>query len=86
MHLLGRSKLQPLLGLNPRIDRWLINWVAEIRHATWTSPRDLFRQYPSAIHAADTRFLFRVPDASRGIETIVDFRPGITLIVSLKSI
>lgn len=84
MKLLGRNKLQPLYGLDGRMDQWLVNWTSEISHANWKHATDVLRQFPHAECAADDRFLFRAGQHDHRIEVLMMFPLALAVVTDLK--
>src|SRR5688572_615663 len=83
MKLLGTTELAAFLKEQPDRAESLNAWAAEIRDRNWASPEAMARDFPHAdIGQPEAVFQMGVPPAI--VETLIDFRNGVLLVVGLR--
>lgn len=85
MILLGRNRLEPVLGVQDQTDIWVRNWISALDHAHWKASADVLRQFPRAMSVASDTFLFPVAETEQGIIVLMRFPQEIALVVDLKA-
>jgi hypothetical protein len=85
MKLLGRDKLQSLLGLDEQTDKWIRGWMSEVVNANWKDPLDVLHQFPHAKRASSGIFHFRVASQPKLIEVSMTFPKATAIVIDLKN-
>ena len=84
MKLLGRDKLQALLGLDEQTDKWIRGWMSEVMTANWKHPIDVLHQFPHATSDPSGIFQFRVGGQPKVIEVSMTFPRAMAIVIDLK--
>ena len=77
------NRMEPLTEFSAKhtdSQRWIANWVADVRNSTWTTSHDIKTKYPSASFLAENLVIFNVKGGKYRLATRVAYRVGVVLI------
>lgn len=83
MRFVGQTEIAGFLAHSPAYGDTLRAWVAEMRHGRWASVGALAADFHDVDASALPTVNFYPPSSKLRIETIIDFRLGIVLLVTI---
>lgn len=84
MRIVGKEKIQHLLGSNGQERVWLRAWLAEVANANWKDPRDIFDQFPKSFHVNPCTFTFPINNTDKHVCIQIAFPQGVAIIIGLQ--
>jgi len=85
MRLIGRERLTRLREVGGNVEKWALNWAAEVIAAHWKGASDVREQFPNAHDQGEGCFMFPVRDCDWAIAVRFAFPQGVALIMDLKA-
>lgn len=86
MRFVGQTELAGFLTRSPGYADTLRAWLAEMKHGRWTSAAGLVADFPNVDASDLPSVVFRLALAALRVETIIDFRRGIVLLVEITAV
>jgi mRNA-degrading endonuclease HigB of HigAB toxin-antitoxin module len=84
MRFVGQAEVATFLRLHPAESERLQAWVAEIRHRNWRSPQELKTAFRDVDAARSPLTVFRFDRPPLHIETLIDFRTNVLVLLAIK--
>lgn len=80
MRLVGRSRLKDFMDLHADSRSWLRSWTKEAEAASWRSPNDVNKQYPSASVIDRQTVVFNVKGNAYRMEVKISYETGVVVV------
>lgn len=80
MRVIGLRIVDEHCALYPESRKWLINWIADVRAARWSSFHDVRQRYASASYLAPNGVIFNVKGNHYRLVTRVGYQSGVVVI------
>ena len=80
MRVIGLGILSAYSATHADCRKWIANWIADVRHCTWSTPHDVKARYPSVSLIADGVFIFNVRGNEYRLETQIAFKVGVVAV------
>lgn len=84
MRLLGKEKLQALLGDSGQTCTWVRAWSAELASAHWKDPCDVVDQFPNSREIGSGEFVFPIIESTKEVYVKIAFPQGIAIVVDIR--
>jgi len=84
MRVLGQLEVAEFVRGHPEEADLLRAWLSEVRHHRWANSQALKADFRSVEANQPTRAVFRLGPKPIVVETIIDFRNGVVLLVTLS--
>lgn len=76
MRIISRKILREFWEKHPDSRQQLQAWYMDVKHADWTSPKDIKEIYPNASILVDNRVVFNIKGNKYRVIVIVQYRFG----------
>lgn len=83
MRFVGQTEIAGFLAQSPGYVDPVRAWLSEMKHGHWTSPAALAADFQNLDTTELPAVVFYLAPAALRIETIIDFRMGIVLLVAI---
>jgi mRNA-degrading endonuclease HigB of HigAB toxin-antitoxin module len=84
MRFVGQAEVAAFLRDHPAESERLQAWVAEMRHRNWKNLRDLTTAFRDVDASHSPLAIFRFDRPPMHIETLIDFRTNVLLLLAIK--
>jgi mRNA-degrading endonuclease HigB of HigAB toxin-antitoxin module len=84
MRFVGQTEVVTFLRDHPAESERLRAWVAEMRHRNWRSPQELTSAFRDVDTSRSPLTVFRFDRPPIHIETLIDFRTNVLMLVAIK--
>ena len=81
MQVVGQNTLDKLSRRHSDVRGQVESWLAEVEEAKWRTPNDIKARYAHASFLADNRVVFNLKGNSYRLDTKVDYKLQIVLVV-----
>lgn len=83
MRVVGRSELEEFKGRHADANGHVDAWLAEVQDATWETPHDLKRRYPSASILGDRVVIFNIRNNRYRLAVRISYQAGIVRVLKI---
>jgi mRNA interferase HigB len=80
MRVLNLGVLELFIRTHADCRNWISNWLADVREASWLTPTDLKRRYPSASILTENYVIFNVRGNTYRLETQISYRQAVVYV------
>jgi mRNA interferase HigB len=80
MKVLGREQLERFCRKHADARGWIVNWLADVESAVWTTPQDIRQRYASASFLPEGGVIFNVKGNAYRLEVTVAYQTGVVVI------
>ncbi|MEO3738116.1 MULTISPECIES: type II toxin-antitoxin system HigB family toxin [Shewanella] len=84
MRLIGKHNLKHVIESDDLTRKWVLAWVAELTHANWKEPSDVFHQFPKVRLLDASYFAFPINSADKEVCIQIAFQQGIAVIIGVQ--